>query len=250
MQDDNSWYVARGSEQIGPITHLELLAFAEQGELRADDQVWHPGLADWQRVSDVPGLLQPPKVATAHASPPPPPQPSTPETQAPPRQSSPENNHIAGASRDDPKLVGVGGWLLFFCLSLTVFAPMLILAELGRSFEEMRRYSASIAGFESFHQALIVMSLMLALASVWVGVTVWRQRLGAHILASHFLLTTFGLACVAPFAIFLFVNVPSDNVGAVIAGAVPDILKSAFSTLIWYLYLKRSKRVVATFGPA
>ena len=76
MQNAVSWYVMRGEEETGPFTIEQLRAYAEQGNLKPDDQVWRPGFEDWQRAGDVPGLLRPP--ARTRATSPPVPQESSP----------------------------------------------------------------------------------------------------------------------------------------------------------------------------
>ena len=44
MPNEISWYVARGKEQAGPFTNDQLRAYAEQGDLKPDDQVWRRAL--------------------------------------------------------------------------------------------------------------------------------------------------------------------------------------------------------------
>jgi hypothetical protein len=51
-----------------------------------------------------------------------------------------------------------------------------------------------------------------------------------------------------PFLIYLFVNMPAGSGGEVLSGALPDIIRTAVPSLIWYWYLEKSKRVRATFA--
>ena len=107
MQNDGHWYVVRGEEETGPFTNEQLRAFAEQGEVKPDDQVWRPGFEDWQRAGDVPGLLRPPE---RPSSPPPPPvlQESSPAPPLPQRVAL-EAPTQAEDIQPDAKLVGVIG---------------------------------------------------------------------------------------------------------------------------------------------
>lgn len=51
-----SWYLARGGEQLGPYAGEEFLRLAESGQLRADDLVWRPGFEGWKPVHAIAGL--------------------------------------------------------------------------------------------------------------------------------------------------------------------------------------------------
>jgi hypothetical protein len=55
------WYLSSGGKQHGPISDLDLLQFAENGNLRQNDLLWKPGFEDWKTVSSIPGLLSPPR---------------------------------------------------------------------------------------------------------------------------------------------------------------------------------------------
>jgi hypothetical protein len=43
-----SWYLARGSQQWGPLADRELLLLAEKGGLRGGDLLWRPGFDAWK----------------------------------------------------------------------------------------------------------------------------------------------------------------------------------------------------------
>jgi uncharacterized protein DUF4339 len=56
---DQSWYLARDGQQLGPFAGLELLRLAEAGQVRASDLVWKPGFADWQPLSALAAAFAP-----------------------------------------------------------------------------------------------------------------------------------------------------------------------------------------------
>jgi hypothetical protein len=56
---DQSWYLARDGQQLGPFAGLELLRLAEAGQVRASDLVWKPGFADWQPISALAAAFAP-----------------------------------------------------------------------------------------------------------------------------------------------------------------------------------------------
>jgi len=52
------WYAAIGDQQIGPLSHADLAAHWDAGELDADSLVWHPSLEDWRPLADVAQLAE------------------------------------------------------------------------------------------------------------------------------------------------------------------------------------------------
>lgn len=54
------WYYARGNQQYGPVSALELKALAEGGALGPDDLVWRAGMGDWVAARRVKGLFETP----------------------------------------------------------------------------------------------------------------------------------------------------------------------------------------------
>lgn len=62
-----NWYYSRQDQAIGPIDLGELRRLIGSGEVLPADYVWNERLADWRRVSEVPGLLEPASAAPAYA---------------------------------------------------------------------------------------------------------------------------------------------------------------------------------------
>ncbi|MBU4555355.1 MAG: S8 family serine peptidase, partial [Actinobacteria bacterium] len=82
------WHVGRkdgGSEwKGGPYTWPQLIDFAAEGRLTADDLVWHPSMSEWLPARDIPGLF-------AQVEPAPAPQPAP----APEPVAAPEPTPVA-----------------------------------------------------------------------------------------------------------------------------------------------------------
>ena len=134
--------------------------------------------------------------------------------------------NLAGEPTVDPKLKGIGGWLLLFCLALTVFGP-----ALGQRlvFASHRFDTHSLA------------QLAIILYGLIVGVFVWS----VHRFAFTLLWIYFGIR-----ALFSLLWILSYTTGA--ERYRPEQLGVPMRTLtfvaIWYLYFHTSKRVRATFG--
>lgn len=124
-----------------------------------------------------------------------------------------------------PDLKGVGGWLLFFCISLTLLAPLLMLIRVwGGGFE--------LEG---------MIDLALAAFGVLVGIMVWNVHPRAFIL----LWVYFGLT-----ALLLVLAIAGSFVGSEEQNPseIMQLFRGLISTIIWFLYFKKSDRVQATFG--
>lgn len=53
----HGWFVARNTEQEGPLSAGRLQQMARSGWLSPDDLVWHPSLPDWTVARDIPELF-------------------------------------------------------------------------------------------------------------------------------------------------------------------------------------------------
>jgi Protein of unknown function (DUF2569) len=127
-------------------------------------------------------------------------------------------------------LQGVGGWLLFFCVSITILTP-------AREFNVLRLQLEAA----EFHPATLAIVAITVLGIV-TGITLWTKSARAIAMVQVYFLVLGGLA--------LF------NLGVLLtAGGTDDdelLIVSHVRTLIyvaiWAAYFRRSERVRATFG--
>ncbi len=143
---------------------------------------------------------------------------------------------------------GVGGWLLLFCLGLIVFFPLFTLNNLVSS----HRTALSLA---SRYPGLLVVTLVdgaLSLAmvafSIYAGVSLWRIRPGAVRTAEIYLLCYLcyqGIAAVLPY----LAGLPSLANRTMSAETAMQAVRALGYVGIWTLYLRKSERVRATYGP-
>jgi hypothetical protein len=54
---DSVWYYARGEQEKGPITTVQIKALAGAGKLHRDDFVWKEGMENWVPAGEVSGLF-------------------------------------------------------------------------------------------------------------------------------------------------------------------------------------------------
>ena len=138
MPNDAYWYVARTGEQAGPFTDEQLRAYATNGDLKPDDQVWRPGFESWRRASDVPGLLRPPIVPLG---PPSPPEGVPTAAVATHLARSNEGKTSKGDVISIPKTAGILIALSTLCV--------IFLALTTRHFDDGPAYPPSLLGYEN-----------------------------------------------------------------------------------------------------
>ena len=61
----NSWYYAKGNQQIGPVEFSALRDYVARGVVGMNDLVWTEGMPQWQPASLVPELSPPPMAVPA-----------------------------------------------------------------------------------------------------------------------------------------------------------------------------------------
>jgi len=142
---------------------------------------------------------------------------------------------------------GVRGWLLFFCISLTVLAPLATIATLITVFKEVSGLFTQFPGLLVITSVDIFLSMGLMSLSVYTGIGLWRVRPGAVLMAKRYLFCFLGYQAIAAILPFL-AGLPSAANDAMFADVGKDIFRSALYFAIWYSYLNKSQRVRATYG--
>jgi len=56
MDGSNQWYMAIGGHQVGPVSQQEIITNLQNGSIDADTLVFSAGMAQWQKVKDVPAF--------------------------------------------------------------------------------------------------------------------------------------------------------------------------------------------------
>jgi hypothetical protein len=136
----------------------------------------------------------------------------------------------------NPVPVGVSGWLLFFCISMTVFGPFF---EGKIAFTALRNLTRTIS-VGTMLRLLSVGTIYFGLSifSIWAGIWLWSEDRRGLSMAKAYLL-------VAPVIVISLYGILA------LSGLTVNLPIIIFQRLIysavWYAYLTRSKRVRDTF---
>jgi hypothetical protein len=146
-----------------------------------------------------------------------------------------------------PDLKGVGGWLLLLCLSLAVFDPSAVIVSLFVVTDAAKPY---FPGHPEFFRLMLVsgvLRLAIAVFSLYAGVSLWRCLPNALTIARRYLLTVFAYSIVAPFLPIILRAGQYSSLEMLATTGLSSLLTIAYAAM-WYIYLKRSRRVKATYG--
>jgi len=147
----------------------------------------------------------------------------------------PAVSHPRSAAVTLPVIVGpsgVGGWLLFFCIGLTIFAPLTILMQAAAG----SRFSTAYM----FYDVRVLYGMV-------VGATLWlKQPISLMLLRVYFIIAgaAAGLGALSVVAAAigthasLFLLVPRFT-GAFVPVGI---------TVLWFAYFRKSARVRNTYG--
>ena len=146
----------------------------------------------------------------------------------------------------EPEYKGVGGWLLLLCLGLTVFSPLSTLGSLAEEYLESSKYFDQFPGLLVITVIYTILSLGIVAFSIYAGVGLWSIRPGAVQMAKRFLLCLLGyhaIAAILPFT----AGLPSTATQAMIETGATHLSRGVIYFAVWYSYLNKSKRVIATY---
>jgi hypothetical protein len=136
----------------------------------------------------------------------------------------------------EEKLKGVGGWLLFFIITLVFITPLSTLYYLSSDY-------FIIDGL--FDTGLALISIGFAVWAVVAGISLWRKKPEAVIRTKEFLITYLAFAVVSLIIGIIFTSdLLADDI--FIEDSV-NLVRSLVYFGIWFSYLNMSKRVKNTF---
>jgi hypothetical protein len=149
-------------------------------------------------------------------------------------------------------LLGVRGWLAFYCTVLIVINPLATVYSFfseHQSIELLRKLdqaSLSAKGLEKFILFWGVPSFALAVFGVVVGILLVRRSRNAVIVAK---IHTAAVPTLSVLALVASFGVPGspEMQGALIGSSVLGAIKSLGYFAIWFTYLCRSRRVQETY---
>jgi Protein of unknown function (DUF2569) len=151
---------------------------------------------------------------------------------------------VSAGTSAPPQYRGIGGWLLFLIVSLTIITPTF---QGYIVYSEWKLYHTTPSSL--LFNVLAVdwsMRAILIVLGIYAGIRLWLVKPGAPHLAKTYLVAIFAQQVVLllmGFWIASRVAATPESIGSVIM----EPLRSVIYVAIWYSYLNKSQRVAATF---
>ena len=147
----------------------------------------------------------------------------------------------------DVRYKGVRGWLLLFCIGLTVFNPLVMFAVIVGTYVNYGPYFGKYPGLVTTSLVRSSLAIIMAGCGVYTGIALWRVRPGAVQVAKAFL--WFVLVYVIVVALLpLTAGLPAASTKVLVHSAVLQIGRAIIYFAVWYAYFTVSKRVKATYA--
>jgi len=146
----------------------------------------------------------------------------------------------------DPKYTKVGGWLLFFCISLTVLTPLVNIASIGQELAAIPKVHLQFPRMVIVIAIESILILGLIAFSIYTGIKLWAIKEGAIETAKVFLVTNFAAIAFVSILPF-FGGLPDSANDEITKNAMSSVIRGAIFTWIWFSYLNKSVRVAQTF---
>jgi uncharacterized protein DUF2569 len=151
------------------------------------------------------------------------------------------------ANQQIANYVGVRGWLLLFCVSITILSPLLATGNLYLSFLSVRELALVIPEASSAYLKEILLSSAVSLFGIVTGSLLWMGRREGLSLVGYYLFA----AVAAPiFSIGLYDHewLPQEVRAELKQDAIWQIIATLGAAVVWFFYFMKSKRVRATYG--
>jgi len=148
---------------------------------------------------------------------------------------------------DDRALVGVGGWLAFFVISLAVLTPLAMAAGTAANLYGNPAIGAAYGdrwmALQAFEWTLSLLVIALAWFMAWrlMKVEVWQT---VRIVIAGIWLIGIGSVVVEGLGVWLIGGMSFDlTVGAI----APELIRPCIYGAVWTAYFLRSQRVANTY---
>lgn len=226
-------HIYHNNQQEGPYYPEQIQDMMTKGIVTPITLAWKEGMPDWAPLNTI---ISSPQTCSAPTPPPPPP---TYTTSQPSIVSSP-------VATIGPR--GVGGWLLLFCVGLTILGPLFSIGQTRINWIEAQ---PTLDQFPTLKNAVIWETTCLIALYIYgfiVGCMIWSGNPNGRNIAKKFLLIRFiGFVGVEFVTVIIMGDLPIEVCVSVIGGISGAVFREAIYFSIWWFYFKKSKRVRNTY---
>jgi hypothetical protein len=165
-----------------------------------------------------------------------------------------ENDNKDMISEKELNQKKVGGWLLFFCISITILAPLRTVYNIFVNYSN----SIQMADFFKLYPEIstlnnwdLITQILVRLFGIYAGVSLWKVKFGALKIVKKYLIINLSVSAILCFGFFIFLSSMTNLPPLILDLIKRNTIRNSSIALIyfvtWYLYFKRSKRVNNTY---
>jgi len=227
-------YIAKNGSRSGPFNEAQVRSLVDGGLITLEDLVWSKGSDDWRPLRTLLFPDEPPPIPDAlgnHAT-----TSQAAVTMAPPTRV-----------RAGPK--GVGGWLVFFCVQLTILSPFFTVIHMPIDWEDA---SPAFVRYPELKDAMVIQDVGLAIVLILgfvAGTAIWSGSRRGRTWARTYLIGR--LAVLLAFERFSYATavpaVPTAVASKLWDSVVASVVTNVVIAGIWLLYFQFSRRVRNTY---
>lgn len=220
-------YIRKNGIQTSAFTRVQIIEMLRGGQISIEDLASHDEEGDFQPLQNLLRIPTPPPVPIASSS--------------------------QSRSHSRQRKAHVGGWLLLFCIILTIVAPTLSIIRISLSFVNIPPHfweSTAIKNGLIFELAACTALVVYGLS---VGVIIWRGSPRGREIAQRFLIIRLVLMVAIELitgSILATGGLKAEVMAGITEGIVKNAVQSIVFFVIWWSYFKTSKRVANTYCPS
>jgi len=146
------------------------------------------------------------------------------------------------------KYRGVSGWLLLFCINLTILSPLLVFSSLNETYEKLKPLFNQLPGVKVIFLITLVLEIIKIAFSIRAGHGLWTIKPKAVKTAKNFMIIYLAISTFELSLPFMGA-IPTKYFDGMVLQMInnKDAWLPFLSFGVWYSYLCVSKRVIATY---
>jgi len=148
-------------------------------------------------------------------------------------------------TNDQNKLIGIRGWLLFYCLLTMVILPAKTLHDLSKLLIDLVKITHPTTEQLALFTTVTVLGLFITAFGIFAGIKLINTKENAIKVTNIFLVALLVVSIAVSLSPLLFM--PNIEASTLINGNAEYYTQRLIFFLTWFIYFSKSKRVEATF---
>ena len=141
----------------------------------------------------------------------------------------------------------VGGWLLLFCISISIISPVLILLFVRGRFLAMSSLFDEYPMLKTYLIGDTILIIALAAFGIYTAILLWKLDSDGVSFAKIYLVVGIIYSSISIFLPYI-TGLPEERLNTFFEGNIISSIRQIFVAAIWFGYFVKSKRVKETYN--